>query len=206
MTEREIGAEMYRVMYLLGGEDPLFLSMSGERRADGRTAVRWNAPRDRVLRTGDEFTFSFELIGRLGYWMEFARTVVFGEPTDIQARLNRAVRAGMAAAADHMRPGVAPPDVQTAMLRAVEAHGATSAYWSGHGLGQDVIEEPWIGREVVDEAGAGAWRLTEDMVLAMHPMVEDRDGQGMAYMANSYIVTSGGGEAVSTVPLDLHIL
>jgi Xaa-Pro dipeptidase len=206
MTEREVGAEMYRVMYLLGGEDPLFLSMSGERLPDGTTAVRWNAPRDRVLGAGDDFTFSFELIGPLGYWMEFARTVVFGTPSETQSRLNRAVAAGMSAAAEQMRPGTQPASVQAAMLRGVQAHGATSAYWSGHGLGQDVIEEPWIGREVVDEAGPGALVLAQDMVLAMHPMVEDSARHGMAYMANSYIVTPSGGHAVSSIPLDLFVL
>ena len=80
ITEREIGAEMYRTMYLLGGEDPLFLSMSGVRQADGTVAPAWNPPRDRVLHVGDQFVFSFELIGPLGYWMEFARAVVFGTP------------------------------------------------------------------------------------------------------------------------------
>jgi Xaa-Pro aminopeptidase len=92
------------------------------------------------------------------------------------------------------------------MLDAVEQHGGTSAYWSGHGLGQDVIEEPWIGREVVDADDPVDWTLTERMVLAMHPMVLDRGRQGIAYLANSYIVTPSGGQAVSQVPLDIHVL
>ena len=207
MTEREIGAEMYRTMYLLGGEDPLFLSMSGERLPDGTVGVRWNAPRDRVLHAGDQFIFSFELIGALGYWMEFAREVVFGTPTDDQVRLNRAVADGMRAAARRMVPGARPADVQRGMLDAVEARGAASSYWSGHGLGQDVIEEPWIGREVVDADDSADWTLQERMVLAMHPMISDTEGAGgMSYMANSYIVTPGGGQAVSDVALDIHVL
>jgi Xaa-Pro aminopeptidase len=206
ITEREIGAEMYKTMFLLGGEDPLFLSMSGERMPDGTSAPRWNAPRDRVLHVGDQFVFSFELIGRLGYWMEFARAVVFGTPTDDQVRLNRAAADGMRAAADRMMPGATPAAVQRGMLDAVERHGAVSSYWSGHGLGQDVIEEPWIGREVVDADGAVEWPLDERMVLAMHPMVADRNGAGIAYLANSYVVTSGGGEPVSQIPLDIHVL
>lgn len=207
MTEREIGAEMYKTMYMLGGEDPLFLSMSGQPTPDGTFAPRWNAPRDRVLRVGDQLVFSFELIGPLGYWMELARAVVFGPPTDAQVRLNRAAAEGMTAAAQQMRPGQAPAAVQSALLDAIEPHGAGSAYWSGHGLGQDVIEEPWIGREVVDlEAASGDWQLAERMVLAMHPLVSDRvDGQ-MAYLANSYIVTSRGGTPVSQKPLDIYVL
>jgi Xaa-Pro dipeptidase len=207
MTEREIGAEMYKTMYLLGGEDPLFLSMSGERLPDGTVGVRWNAPRDRVLHVGDQFIFSFELIGRLGYWMEFAREVVFGTPTDDQVRLNRATADGMREAARRMVPGARPAAVQRGMLDAVEARGAMSSYWSGHGLGQDVIEEPWIGREVVDADDTADLRLQERMVLAMHPMIKDTEGGGgISYMANSYIVTADGGQAVSQVPLDINVL
>ena len=45
------------------------------------------------------------------------------------------------------------------------------------------------------------------MVLAMHPMVQDTEGGGgISYLANSYIVTPGGGEAVSKVPLGIHVL
>lgn len=207
MTQREIGAEMYRLTYMLGGEDPLFLCMSGERMADGGFAARWAAPRDHVMQVGEQLVFSFELIGPLGYWMEFARAVVFGTPTDDQVRLNKAAAEGMDAAACQMRPGQAPGDVQAALLEVVESHGATSAYWSGHGLGQDVIEEPWIGREVVDtEAVSAGWQLAERMVLAMHPLVTDRiDGQ-MAYLANSYIVTPGGGRPVSEKTLDIYVL
>ena len=40
----------------------------------------------------------------------------------------------------------------------------------------------------------------------MHPMVLDRDRRGIAYLSNSYIVTPGGGQAVSQIPLDIHVL
>jgi Xaa-Pro dipeptidase len=206
MTERQIGAEMYKTAYLLGGEDPLFLSMRGERQADGGIETRWTSPRDRVLHVGDQLIFSFELIGSLGYWMELARTVVFGEPSDTQRRLNAAAIAGMEAAASKMVPGAAPNAVQSALIEAVDAHGASSTYWSGHGLGQDVIEEPWIGREVVDSTESAEWELAERMVLAMHPMVKNkRDGE-MAYLANSYVVSWEGGQPVSRVPLEIHVL
>jgi Xaa-Pro aminopeptidase len=207
MTEREVGAEMYRVMYLLGGEDPLFLSMWAEHGEDGWLEPRWSPPRDRVLHVGDQLIFSFELIGPLGYWMEFARMVTFGTPTDTQRRLNHAVAEAMRAAAARMTPGASADTVQRGVLDAVEANGARSTYWSGHGLGQDVIEEPWIGREVAEgSSNDREWRLAERMVLAMHPMVTDQDGGGMAYMANSYVVTEAGGEPVSRVHLDIHVL
>ena len=110
--------------------------------------------------------FSFELVGRLGYWMELARMVVLGEPDELQVRMNAAVAAGLEAAAAAMRPGSRPDEVQRAIIDAVAAHGADSSYWSGHGIGQDVIEEPWLGLEVVQDRDVpSAWTLEEGMVL-----------------------------------------
>ena len=45
---------------------------------------RFGPPVDRVLERGEQLVFSFELVGRMGYWMEFARMVVFGEPDELQ--------------------------------------------------------------------------------------------------------------------------
>ncbi len=151
ITEREIGAAMYERCYALGGEDPLFLSMYPERR-DGRAEGRFGPPVDRVLERGEQLVFSFELVGRIGYWMEFARMVVFGEPTDAAGAherrgdrrprgRRRADAAGQAA-----RRGAGARS-----LDAVATHGADCSYWSGHGIGQDVIEEPWLGLEMVQD-------------------------------------------------------
>jgi Xaa-Pro dipeptidase len=206
IREREIGAAMYERCYALGGEDPLFLSMYPEERK-GRVEGRFGPPVDRILDEGDQLVFSFELVGRMGYWMEFARMVVFGEPTELQQRMNDAVIAGLQAGAAQMLPGRRPDEVQQAILGAVSRHGAECSYWSGHGLGQDVIEEPWLGLEVVqDRAVPSSWELAEGMVLANHPYAVDREGLAVGYMANTYVVTPAGGQALSQKPLELYVV
>ena len=107
MTEREVGAAMYERCFALGGEDPLFLTMYGVD-LDGQVSGRFGVPVDRVLDPGSLFVFSFELVGRLGYWMEFARMVVLGPPSYLQLRQNAAVRDGMEPAAAPMQPAAAP--------------------------------------------------------------------------------------------------
>jgi len=121
--------------------------------------------------------------------------------------MNAAVTAGLDAGAAAMRPGVRPDEVQRAILDAVSAHGARSSYWSGHGIGQDVIEEPWLGLDVVQDRDVpSAWVLEESMVLSNHPYAVDVDGRAAGYMANTYVVREGGGEALSTRPLDLYVI
>jgi Xaa-Pro dipeptidase len=206
ISEREVGAAMYERCYALGGEDPLFLSMYPEQ-VGSRVEGRFGPPVDRVLERGEVLVFSFELVGRLGYWMEFARMVSFGEPSELQLRMNAAVTAGLEAGAAAMRPGRRPDEVQAAITGAVAAHGADCSYWSGHGIGQDVIEEPWLGLEVVQDRGVpSTWELAEGMVLANHPYAVDRGGRGVGYMANTYVVTPSGGESLSQKPLEIYVI
>jgi len=125
----------------------------------------------------------------------------------MQQRMNAAVAAGLAAGAEQMRPGRRPDEVQAAITSAVAEHGADCSYWSGHGIGQDVIELPWLGLELVqDRALPSDWELAEGMVLANHPYAVDRGGGGIGYMADTFLVTPAGGEAFSHKPLTLHVV
>jgi Xaa-Pro aminopeptidase len=207
VTERELGAAMYERCYALGGEDPLFLSMYPESPGDGTVGGKFGPPADRILQPGDVHIFSYEQIGPMGYWVELARMISIGEPDEVQVRMNAAVTAGLEAGRLQMRPGRRPDQVQRAILDAVAAHDTWSSYWSGHGLGQDVIEEPWLGLEIVQNQDvASAWKLEEGMALSNHPYVVDLEERAIGYMADSYLVRKDGGEVLSRHPLDLYVV
>lgn len=206
VTEREIGAEMYKVGHQLGGEDPLFLTMYTQ--VDGgKTGATFGPPRDRVLTTHDIHTFSFEIVGPKGYWTELSRMVTFARPTDDDARMARAVAKGLAAATAQMTPGTSPSDVQRSILEAIGTEGAISSYWSGHSLGLDVLEQPWIGLDVVEDGNQSQdTALQAGYVLAMHPMVLDDRAQTSGYMADTYVVEETGSRKLSEHPTGLHRL
>lgn len=207
ITEREVAAEMYAVGHRHGGEDPLFLTMYADDEPTGPCPT-FGAARDRVLGTHDVFTFSYELVGPSGYWVELSRMVTFARPAEPVARVARAVAAGMRAAGEHLTAGVALPDVQKQIIAAVEAEGVTSSYWSGHGLGLDVLEEPWVGLEVVqDDSTAGAVpTAAAGTVLAIHPMLWEAEAASMGYMADTYVVTGEGCRVLSEFPVQLYTL
>lgn len=201
ITEREIGAEMYREIYRLGGEDPLFLTMHHDVFQDGKQYSSFGPPRNRVLRPHDVHTFSFEIIGPSGYWTELSRPVTFAPPSEAQRRLVRAVFAGMSAAQQALLPGVTPSDVQRAVIAAVEAHGATSTYWSGHSIGIDVLEYPWIGLDVVeDDTNTGEETIGENNVITIHPMLIDEEHGVSGYASDVYVVEAGGARKLSEHP------
>ncbi|HJZ36964.1 MAG TPA: M24 family metallopeptidase [Solirubrobacterales bacterium] len=206
VSERQIGAEVTRVALAQGGEDPLFLTMYGRER-DGKIGGHFGIPADRILRPGDIHTFSFELIGPLGYWMELARMVVIGEPDELATRLNASVAAGLQAGGDALAAGADPGTAQSAIEAAAAEHGTHCAYWSGHGIGQDVIEEPWVGLDVVQDRDAPpADPLAKDMVLSLHPFVIDNDDQGIGYMADTFIVDTEAAAPISSLPRTLYVI
>lgn len=205
MTERALAAEMYGVAALLGGEDPLFLTMYVDPEPTGAVPT-FGVPRDRELRPTDLLCFSYELVGPSGYWVEFARMVTFAPPREPVERMARAVSGGIAAATGALRPGAAMGDVQRALLAAIEAEGTKTSYWSGHGMGLDVLEEPWVGLDVVQDGGdAGALTAAADgMVLAIHPTPWDEPHQTMGYMADSLVISEGVCRSLSQHPVQLY--
>ena len=205
VSERQIGAEVARTALAAGGQDLLFLTMYGRQREDGSVGGHFGIPADRVLGRGDVHTFSFELIGPLGYWMELSRMVVVGPPDELAQRLNAAVAAGLQAGGDALAAGADPGAAQAAIEAAAAEHGTSCAYWSGHGIGQDVIEEPWVGLDVVqDREAPPAEPLAAGMVLSLHPFVVDQGGRGIGYMADTFAVADGGAAPLSELSRNLY--
>lgn len=207
LTEREISAEMLRIATLLGGQDPLFLTMYAEAGESGSRAT-FGQPEDRILGLEDVFTFSFEVVGPGGYWTELSRMVTFAPPSPATAQVADAVAAGIRAAERALIPGTAYADVQREVIAAVESHGARSEYWSGHGMGLDVLEEPWVGLDVVqDSSGAGAVSVVADgHILAIHPTLWMSEHSAMGYMSDSFVIAGGHAKKLSRHRTGLHQL
>ncbi len=205
MTERDIAAEMYRIGYRLGGEDPLFLTMYYTTFADGKQYASAGAPRDRVLRPHDVHTFSFELTGPEGYWTELARMVTFAPPSEDQRRVARALSVSLEEARKQLVPGADPSDVQRVVLATAEEYGVTTKNSSGHSLGSDVIEQPMIAlaadaadpNRVIDRIAAGN-------AITVHPVLVDHAAGVSGYMSDVYIVGETGARKLSAHPTAFH--
>lgn len=206
ITDRLINAELTRVCLAERGDDPLFLTMYAEPRP-GESTPAVSAPEDRVLRPADLLQFSIELIGPTGYWIELSRMVTFGGSNGYEA-LNEAIGRAMGAGRGAMLPGRPLIGVQRAVAGALEEAGLRPAYWSGHGIGLDVIESPWIGEEFAQTSDASpesSRAVEEGMVLALHPHVA-AEGPLFGYMADTVVVEAEGARAMSRHPLDLYCL
>lgn len=148
------------------GLKPLFAAVQfGE-----ATAYPHGVPYGQVLNAGDMVLV--DLGGTLhGYNSDITRSYVFGMPTDRQRHLwdceYRAQQAAFAAA----RPGVACSAVDAAARASLLADGFGPGYQvpglphrTGHGLGLEIHEEPWI-------VAGNAMPLAPGMCFSIEPML-----------------------------------
>jgi Xaa-Pro aminopeptidase len=139
------------------------LVASGHHRADfaivasgPNGASPHHEPGGRTIRARDAVVMDFG--GELGgYFSDTTRTVVVGEPPAGLAEVYDAVRAAHDAALAAIRPGVAAQDVDRAARQVIDraGYGARFIHRTGHGIGLEVHEPPWIveGNDVALRAG-----------------------------------------------------
>ncbi|MGQ8631159.1 M24 family metallopeptidase [Agrobacterium sp. DKPNP3] len=159
-------ADFVNAAHIALGLKPLFVAVQfGE-----ATAYPHGVAHAQTLKAGDMVLV--DLGGILhGYRSDITRTYVFGTPTDRQRFLWNTERDAHAAAFAAARPGVACQDVDKAARDSLKAAGFGPAYQvpglphrTGHGLGLDIHEEPYI-------VAGNATVLEPGMCFSIEPML-----------------------------------
>ncbi|MCP4167157.1 MAG: aminopeptidase P family protein [Chloroflexi bacterium] len=98
------------------------------------------------------------------YKSDITRTIFLGEPSQAFLAAYDAVKAANQAGREAVKPGVSAQEVDRATRGTIQAHGLADYFIhrTGHGLGLEVHEPPWI-MERNDEL------LVEDMVFSVEP-------------------------------------
>lgn len=141
-TERDVAAEIARLIVDEGHASVDFVIVgSGENAASPHHDVS-----DRILRAGDVVVVDIGGTMPTGYCSDSTRTYALGEPpeefTEYYAVLRRAQQAACAAVA----PGVTPEAVDAAArdIIAAAGYGDYFIHRTGHGIGLECHEEPYI--------------------------------------------------------------
>lgn len=193
-TELEIAADIDHAVRRAGFERAAFdtIVASGPNSAlpHARPTARRLAPRDGVVL---DFGGVYD-----GYCVDLTRTVSIAPvPADLR-RLFDAVRDAQRAAIAAVRPGALTSAVDAAARTTLAAHGLGKAFshGTGHGLGLEVHEGPRI------SATAPAVPLAAGMVVTIEPGVYVA-GQGGVRIEDDVLVTDGGCELLTDVPIEL---
>lgn len=193
-TEREVAADLAGL--IRDGHDSVSFVIVA---AGPNAASPHHEPGDRRLAHGDAVVVD---IGGLldGYGSDMTRTYAVGAPPEGFAAAYDVLQAAQAAAVATVRPGITAGEVDAAARDVLTAAGLGDAFVhrTGHGIGLDTHEEPWIlgGSDVV---------LAPGMAFSVEPgfYLEGRYG---ARIEDIVVVTEDGVRSLNRVGRDLVVV
>jgi Xaa-Pro aminopeptidase len=191
LTERELAGRIETELDSHGGDGVSFEPIVASGPNGAKPHHRHG---DREIQAGDPVVLDFGT--RVdGYPSDQTRTVVFdGTPPEAFERVHQIVREALEAGVDAVEPGVSAHEVDAAARQVIEAagYGEQFIHRTGHGLGLEVHEPPYIveGNDQPLEPG---------MVFSVEPGVY-LDGEFGVRIEDIVAVTDDGSERLNDSP------
>ncbi len=192
MNELELKREIENKLFDLGAESiPFCLVQSGP-----NTALPHGESTKRRISEGDLVLMDVG-VNYEGYVADITRTIVIGKPTNLQKKIYSIVKNAQETAISYIKPGVAAEEIDKVARGIIsgEGYGDNFIHRTGHGIGLDVHEEPFI-RE------GNKLRLKRGMVFTVEPGIY-LPGEFGVRIEDNLIVTENG--AINLTRLDKEL-
>lgn len=153
----------------------------------------------RRIEAGDAIVLDIGGI-RAGYASDTSRTAFVGEPPAEFAELYEVVREAQSAACAAVRPGIsgAALDAVARDLITEAGYGEAFLHRTGHGIGRETHEEPYI-------VASNHEPLVEGNVFSIEPGIYVRDRWG-ARIEDIVVCTADGGERLNLTSTELYVV
>lgn len=153
----------------------------------------------RAINPGDGLLMDFGFRAD-GYPADITRTVFVGEPSAEMRKIYETVKAANAAGRAAVKPGVSGQEVDRATRKVIEdaGYGAYFTHRTGHGLGLDVHEAPYM-------VEGNTAPLQPGNTFTIEPGIYI-EGLGGVRIEDNMLVTETGGESLTTFGRDLMIV
>ncbi len=142
MTEKTIATEIDNTLRKLGGQRGAFptICVSGK-----RTVLPHGEPGEKTIEVGDFLTMDYGTVVN-GYCGDMTRTVAIGKVSEKQKKVYHLVREAQELGLKLLRPGMSSRFVDTQVRNLIEkeGYGKFFVHGTGHGVGQEVHETPYI--------------------------------------------------------------
>jgi Xaa-Pro aminopeptidase len=194
-TEREVGRDIAEAIVSEGHATVDFVIVaSGPNGASPHHELS-----DRVIRPGDPVVVDIGGTMPSGYCSDSTRTYAVGEPPADFRAYYAVLQEAQAAARAAVRPGVTPEAVDAAArdLIAAAGHGEYFIHRTGHGIGLETHEEPYIVAGNTEPLDAG-------MAFSIEPGIYP--GPHGARIEDIVICTPDGHESVNAISRDLIVV
>ena len=162
-----------------------------------RSAFPHAVPSKDRLKSGDALILSFGAqVG--GYTVECERSFCVGKPNDYAKRMFDAMLAAHDTAADNLKEGAVAEEVDKKSLDQIRkaGFGKFLKHRTGHGIGLEAHESPWI-------AEGDKTVLKEGMTFSCEPGVYDPDWGGFRH-SDTVVVRKDKGEIINRYPTRLE--
>ena len=192
VMKRKLGAEYEQTRGGLGSARADFRGQVGEGSAIPHAiSIRRKMRKGDVLITGAEADIA-------GYSAELERTMILGKPTARQKKYFQIMVKMQDAALSTYGPEVECSEVDKATLKVAHESGVTDylRHHSGHGLGLEEHEPPWIDQ-------GNHERLKPGMVLTCEPGIYIPGFGGFRH-SDTVLITKQGSEIITKYPRDLE--
>ncbi|OVE86016.1 aminopeptidase P family protein [Natronolimnobius baerhuensis] len=197
LTERELAAEIDRLLAEYGGHEPAFETIV----ASGPNSARpHHHSGDRTIQRGDPLVLDFgafvdsDLAGDTQYPGDQTRTMVVGDPPEGYETIHELVAEAQQAAVDAVKPGVTAGEIDAVAREHIADadYGDAFVHRTGHGVGLEVHEPPYI---VADNDR----KLEAGMVFSIEPGIYLEDRFGIR-IEDLVAVTDNGAERLNESP------
>jgi len=163
------------------------------------SAIPHSMSTKRTIKEGDV------LIGEVGvdvggYSCELERTMIFGKPTAKQERYFDTMVKAQEAAFEAFKPGATCKDIDKATISVFKKAGLLDLvkHHTGHGLGLEAHEPPWLDVGNVEPLRPG-------MIVSCEPGIYETGFAGFRH-SDTILVTKEGAELLTYYPRDLGAL
>ncbi|MBI1376076.1 MAG: M24 family metallopeptidase [Frankiales bacterium] len=195
-TEREVGRDIAEAIVAEGHVRVDFVIVgSGPNGASPHHELS-----DRVIGPGE--TVVVDIGGTMpdGYCSDETRTYSMGEPDSEVAAYYAVLQAAQAAACEHVRPGVTAESVDAAAREVIAdaGYGELFVHRTGHGIGLETHEEPYI-------VAGNAEVLEPGMAFSIEPGIY-LPGRSGARIEDIVVCGETAGERVNLRPRELVVL
>ncbi|SIS76900.1 M24 family metallopeptidase [Paracoccus saliphilus] len=196
-TEKHVERILIQALFAHGAEEQAFgaLVAAGAHSA----ASHAHARDDYALRAGDPLLIDFGARWG-GLCADITRTAFVGHVTDEAASVYETVLAANRRGHEIAAPGVTAHEVDDAVISVLEAspYADRIRTKTGHGLGRDVHEAPYVMR-------GNHQRLEPGVVFTNEPGLYQTGGFGIR-IEDDVLITDSGNRSLTTFPRDIRIV
>jgi Xaa-Pro dipeptidase len=197
ITEREIANELALQLIRAGSDSELPFAAAV---ASGPNSANPHAiPSDRILQPGDMLVIDWGATHQ-GYCSDLTRTFSIAHIDPEFKKIGKIVRDANQTAQKVVKPGIPAGMVDEAAREVIQkaGYGAQFTHRTGHGLGLEVHEHPYLYKE-------NGLTLEAGMTFTIEPGIY-LPGRGGIRIEDDIVVTTSGHTCLSNLPREIRIL